>query len=141
MPIAASYTTCSLNNTPNLGRFVAGLEVVPPQNKASNHGTYRLQCGCGISRIINDIYTIPVPQTNIRYNHNFLKNLNPKSYLLLFLSRPSTVLESLGGVTGKYNYKLYKCNIPSNKNCDFYRLCQKSQVSLLSDLSVKCQQF
>ena len=33
-PITACYTACSVNATPNLGRFGASLEAVPPQSTA-----------------------------------------------------------------------------------------------------------
>ena len=43
MPITAGYTDCSVNDTPNFGRYVASLEVVQLQSKTSNRGMYYLQ--------------------------------------------------------------------------------------------------
>ena len=48
-PITRGYTACGVNDTPNPGRYVASLEVVPPSSKTSNCGTYRLKCEGGIS--------------------------------------------------------------------------------------------
>ena len=36
--LTAGYTTCSVNDTPNLERYVASFEAVPPPSKTSYGG-------------------------------------------------------------------------------------------------------
>ena len=50
MPITPDYTACSVNATPNLGRYVASLEVVPLPQKIYNLG--HTKCGVHVALVI-----------------------------------------------------------------------------------------